>query len=143
MAIVERDWVMRLVRQLAELLARVLRLIEQGRPDEAAAALEAACPSLLGVDYRPLLLVDSASAAALLGDPRKMAAFAQLLAADARVAAARPDEALARSRRQHALEMLLEARQRGALDESSAGLLVELENAVDPSLLPPRYRAGH
>jgi hypothetical protein len=48
--ITERDLIMRLVRQLAELLAAVLRLRREGRRDEALAQIDAMTGRLTGMD---------------------------------------------------------------------------------------------
>ncbi len=74
MAIVERDFIMRLVKQLAELLARAMKLKAAKRDDEAIEVIEvieSGCLSLLGIDWKTLAWVDSASAAQLLKEPAR------------------------------------------------------------------------
>jgi len=52
----ERDVIMRLVRQLAELLAAVLRLRREGRRDEALRQIDAITGRLTGMDAGALCL---------------------------------------------------------------------------------------
>jgi len=95
--VVEKDWVMRLAKQLGQVLARILRLLGEEKKDQAMDELERACGELLGIDYGPLAMVDSASAAALLREGPRIEAFARLLYEMAKVHALRGDEAAARS----------------------------------------------
>ncbi len=69
---------MRMVKQLVELIARALKLGTQ-KKDEAVALLESGALTLLGIEFRTLSLVDSSSAADLLGSPTKILVFAKLL----------------------------------------------------------------
>ena len=63
---VERDFLMRAIKQLVELLVRALKLGSQ-KKDEAMQLLESGALTLLGIELKTLSLVDSASAADLLG----------------------------------------------------------------------------
>ena len=109
MGIVERDFIMRLVKQLAEVLARAMKLKGLKKDDEAAEVIESGCLSLLGIDWKTLAWVDSASAAQLLKEPARIRAFAALLEARAQLHADAGEAAEARSKFQHAFEMYREA----------------------------------
>ncbi len=114
---------MRIVKQLAELLARALRLKREQKFDEAAQTLEGGCGDLLGFDFGALALVDSASCASLLSEPARIRTFAQLLEELAGVHGAAGDEAKARARARHAREMYGEVLKRKPDDaEALAGL---------------------
>src|SRR5688500_14580191 len=100
---------MRLVKQMAELLARAMKLKAARRDEEAAQAIEAGCSLLLGIDWKTLAWVDSSSAAQLLKDPARIRVFAALLEHRADFHAAVGEHAEARSEWQHAFEMYREA----------------------------------
>jgi|GEM_PF-389635 len=65
----ERDVLMRLVRQLAELLAATLRLRREGRRDEALAQIDAITGRLTGMDAGSLCMFGEAP---LAGLPREL-----------------------------------------------------------------------
>ena len=65
----ERDVIMRLVRQLAELLAAALRLRREGRRDEALRQIDAITGRLTGMDAGALCLFGEAP---LAGLPREL-----------------------------------------------------------------------
>jgi len=65
----ERDVIMRLVRQLAEMLAALLRLRREGRRDEALAQIDAITGRLTGMDAGALCLFGEAP---LAGLPREL-----------------------------------------------------------------------
>ena len=65
----ERDVIMRLVRQLAELLAALMRLRREGRRDEALRQIDAITGRLTGMDAGALCLFGEAP---LAGLPREL-----------------------------------------------------------------------
>lgn len=65
----ERDVIMRLVRQLAELLAAVMRLRREGKRDEALKQIDAITGRLTGMDAGALCLFGGAP---LAGLPREL-----------------------------------------------------------------------
>ena len=101
----ERDSVLRLVKQLAELIARALKLASAEKTDEALAILRAACGQALGMEHEVLSMLGAKSAIELLGDRTRVTAFIQLVEA-MRDVDVRANEVLrARTRYQHALEL--------------------------------------
>ena len=64
----ERDVLMRLVRQLTELLAAVMRLRREGRRDEALAQIDAITGRLTGMDAGALCLFPETPLAGLPRD---------------------------------------------------------------------------
>lgn len=132
---------MRSIKQLVELLARALKLGQLKKHDEAQQGLEAGCLSILGISYRELTFVDSASAANLLGSPHRIWVFAKLLDGMRQVAESAGDEAGARSKAQHACEMTLELLQRHPGHAEGVELLATLTPKVDGDLLPDRAKA--
>ncbi len=132
---------LRSIKQFVELLARALKLGSAQKKDEAMRVLEAGCLSILGITYRELTFVDSASAANLLGTPHKILLFAKLLDGMRQVAEAAGDEAAARSKAQYACEMTLEYVKRHSKNEEADQLLLALAPKFDARLLPERYHA--
>ncbi len=132
-SLVERDFILRLVKQLVELVARALKLARGQKKDEAVEVLEAGCVTLLGIDFRALTLVDTASAVDLLGTVPRMVAFAKLLVGLSDVYAACGDEPLATARARHAAEVALEVLER-VRDQPDA---LEVLKTVAPRVGPP------
>jgi len=93
----ERDWVMRAVRRLVEALARVLKLRTEQKPVEERAALDALSIELLGMELGPLLLVDPASAASVLGRRERVRVFLRLVRERVKTEAAAGDAGRART----------------------------------------------
>jgi hypothetical protein len=128
----ERDLILRLIQDLARLVARVMGLKKRGEVAEAAAEVETAARSLLGLDWRIVLALDPSLLASQLAQPGKTTALASLcwlragLEADLPVGAEHgPAEAGARSGdadvlRRKAVELWLEAGAAGAeLDDDA------------------------
>lgn len=136
----ERDFLMRAIKQLIELLARALKLGAQ-KKDEAVQLLESGALTLLGIEFRTLSLVDSSSAADLLGSAHRIYLFARLLDGMREVAEGANDVAQARSKAQHACEMTLELLKRHPKHVEAKELLAQLLPHVDAELLPERLRA--
>lgn len=79
----ERDLLLRMHKQLGELLAK-LGPLKQGRSFAAASALLGdAYRGLFGLDRRFLQMMQPAQVAAILGSAEKLVAFAQLIAEEA------------------------------------------------------------
>ncbi len=140
-ALHERDFILRLIKQLVEVIARALKAGKAGQSDEAQALLEAGCLSLLGMDFRSLAMVDAASAAGVLGDATRVLVLARLVAAMGEVASTAGEQAHAASHRVHALELALEARARKPDLADASALIGELLASVPPAALGPRHRA--
>jgi hypothetical protein len=117
----ERDWVLRLARQFAELLKRLLKL-ESAQPAEVADAIRAGCSTLLGVEFDVLALVDAASAVSLLRDVHRVAIFARLLEVMGEVAERQGQVDVAQRWYLHACEVALAGQKLGA--DASLGELL-------------------
>ncbi len=79
----ESDWIMRRVQEIASLVARVMRLAAGGQVALALDDLAAARPKLLPIDPTLIDSVDPASAAALLGPAFNVRTYGRLLALEA------------------------------------------------------------
>jgi hypothetical protein len=105
-AVFEKDWIQRVLRQLAIFFARLLRLKEAGEYGRALQELRGAYGELLGLPWDVLGAVDAPTAAALLGDPERVKVLARLVAEEADLLALGGDpvaaeQASAEARRLH------------------------------------------
>jgi hypothetical protein len=107
----ERDWVMRTVKQLAEFIARALKLAREEKRDQAIALLQGACVDLFGIEYRVLSMVDAKSAIELLGSPARVKAFIELVET---MAEAENDALRKEARREHVRQLRAAAKLQGS-----------------------------
>jgi hypothetical protein len=98
----QRDWVMRAVKQLADFIARALKLAREDKHEQAIELLQGACVELFGVEYRVLSMVDARSALDLLGSAPRAQAFIDLVEA---MAQAEVEPLRREARQQHADEL--------------------------------------
>jgi hypothetical protein len=82
------DYLMRLIRSLAEAVARIMGLRTAGKFQEARTELELAYQTLLGSDALLFFQMDSRTGAMFLSRPDKMAALADLLHEEAELSRA-------------------------------------------------------
>ncbi|MGV3622597.1 MAG: hypothetical protein ACO1OB_17390 [Archangium sp.] len=75
------DYVMRLVKQLAELLARAMKLKTAGDEAKSKEVLKSACGELLGIEFQVLDMLDAKTAVELLGEKPRVDAYVQLVEA--------------------------------------------------------------
>lgn len=101
----ERDWLLRILKQLVELIVRALKLAGAKKYDEALEILQSAPGTLLGIEYRILAMIDAASAVDLLGNVHRATVFVKLVGAMADAEADR-DLGAADRYRQHQRELL-------------------------------------
>jgi hypothetical protein len=132
------DWIMRVIRQLAEAIARVAGYVDKhdydAALDEAGRAWD-----LLGVPRELVDRVDGPTLASLLREPAKLRAAAELLVAEAKAYAGKRDPMHAGLCYRRAFELYLEAR---ALEPTAAddAAIFELSRMVPPGEVDPRYR---
>ena len=153
MAYRQHDYVLRLIEQIAAVLARARKMRDEGEYEPALAELERAAAEILGPTGSLLGRVDAATAAQLLGDWRRLGAWARLLAEEAEVREAQGHAAAGEATRRRALELALESLQRfdagvrpgGAPGDDTgraeiARLVAALALRVDPIRLADRYQ---
>lgn len=87
-----RDYILRMIEKLGEFLAAIANKRREGKLDEAADDLARAKADLLGPLARSVGSLDASTVVMLLGDASKARAYAQLLEAEADVAADRGDD---------------------------------------------------
>ena len=112
----QRDVVLRWIEEFGRLIARLLRRGAAGGLDLAREEIERATADLLG-SLAPLVpQLDTASAAALLADPDRIFAWAQLVELGGLVAEAQGNVVAGASARRRALELGREACRRARVD---------------------------
>ena len=74
-----RDYIMRMIEQVAICLQRILGLKSAGAYEEALQEVDRATDSLLGKDRELLLKVDAKTAVRLFADPRLIWTYARIL----------------------------------------------------------------
>lgn len=79
----QQDYILRLIQQMAAVVATLLGLRGGGKLDEALDVVSDAEGELLGPMAGAAAAVDAATAAQMIGEPLKVAAWARLLAARA------------------------------------------------------------
>lgn len=93
-----QDYILRQIEMISEMIARALGLKLEHKFDAALDTLKAALGKLLGTEVELLEMVDAQTAARLIGDPRKIKAYADILAAKADVLAGDLEETKLRTR---------------------------------------------
>ncbi len=110
------DYLERMIRQLAQALARILGLRRRGETEAALEELDGAVAAVAGLDPRAVEASDPALLAALLREPDRLAALGRLLAERAGVEDDRGEGERAARTRARALALLLEASLAAPLD---------------------------
>jgi hypothetical protein len=112
------DHLLRQLKAIAAMLARIAGLRESGAGEEARAELARAGRELLGSEAELVPRVDAASAAMLLGSPERIRAYARLLEEEA---AQERDAERASFLRARAAEIDLEAARRAGTRRPERG----------------------
>jgi hypothetical protein len=143
MSIMDRDYILKMIRQLAQALARIMRLRTSGELEEALLLVRTTSEGLFGPLARTLPELDAASAASLLGSRERIDAYAALTAEEAAIHETKREAKRARALHRRALELRLEAaRLPGELGEEARAAIAELRAKVDEPRLDARYRSA-
>ena len=114
----KRDYILRIVEQLAQAITRILALRAKGDLPAAIREVEGAAGGIAGMDLRMAGAVDTATVARHLADPVRMAALARLMHERASLAGDQGDAAGERSWRARSVELWRAAEAAGwVLDE--------------------------
>lgn len=141
MSLVQRDYILRLIEAVAAALARISRRRESGDLQGARREAQIATVEFLGPLASIVGSVDSRTAADLIGESWRLAAWAQLLGADAETLRLMGQSDAADRNDRRAAELLLEVHLRGeALDADAAATLQALEPRVPVASLDERYQ---
>lgn len=134
------DYILRMLRQFIEALARIARLRAAGDHRAALAEVEQLRGELFEGPEALDDAVDSATLARLLGHPDKIRAAAMLAWEEGRIHAATSDPLAAFARYRRAHELYLEARARAPQPDDDDAIL-ELGRLAPAQHLDARYRA--
>jgi hypothetical protein len=118
--VLRRDLILRMIQDMALLMARLLGLRAKGLVPEAVAEVEAASSSLLGLDLRLVEALDPALLATQLSDPVRIDVLARLVNARADLCRDAGEAAAAAGWSRKAVELWLEAGAAGATLEEDA-----------------------
>jgi hypothetical protein len=137
-----RDYVMRMVKQLAGALGRIMGLRKAGRLEEALVALGETERDVLAHAADLVGKVDPETAARLLGSKESALMYAEILAERADIQEAQGHGESASRGRTRSLQVCLEARGMGtASDAKLREVVARVRPHVDTQALPPRYAA--
>ncbi|HEX7841896.1 MAG TPA: hypothetical protein VF469_30710 [Kofleriaceae bacterium] len=137
----EDDYILRVIQQLADAIARIVGLNQRAEYDRALAEAEQAWSELLDLPAGLADAVDSRTLAGMLREPARIRLAAQLAQEHARALTGKGDTHGAALRSRRALELLLEARALAAAEPTDEATLRELQRVVSLDALAPRYRA--
>jgi hypothetical protein len=124
------DYLLRMIRELGAVIARMRGLAGGGQLHEAMHTLDDAEGELLGPLAEVAPLLDSATAAHMVAEPRRIAAWARLLYERADLLRQAGDHANADLAATRALELAREAVARGEASKSA------IEEILGPALPP-------
>jgi hypothetical protein len=136
---VERDVIMRQIKQLMQLVARLMGAASTVKRDVALDELRRATGDLLRLDMMRLDMVDARSAADLLRRSERIELYAHSVLGQAQLHGRDRDAAAQKSAQRRALQLFIEAALRGSLDGESTAIVRKLTTQVDASTLAARY----
>jgi hypothetical protein len=141
--VVRRDFIDRLIQQVAEAVGLVLRLSRSGRLDEALDAVRQTIALVLGPDHTLLERMEATSAVNFIGkfELDRVRLYAELLAEEATIHEQRGDVTQAQRSRRHAVELYAAGSLAGLrLDEADRERIALLRTKVDIASVDSRYR---
>ena len=109
MALVQRDFILRMIEQIAAAIARLRKRKSEGDLVGARQEAHHATLELLGPAAAMAMMVDSRTAANLVSDPRRLRLWCQLLEEDSALQHALGKEREAAATDRRIVELLLEA----------------------------------
>lgn len=138
MALVQRDYILRMIERIAAAIARAMKRKSNGDLVGARQELQQATMELLGPAAAMALLVDTRTAANLVGDAKRLQLWCHLLSEDRDVLHAMGREGEARSTDRRIVELLLEAwkREQEWDDDTRAVFVAARERGGDAALDP-------
>ncbi|MBN1203429.1 MAG: hypothetical protein JXB05_00710 [Myxococcaceae bacterium] len=138
---IRKDYIERLIEQLAEAFAALMKARREQRAEDARQLIRDTALTVLGMEYGVLTMADAASTARLLGHPLRVVGLARLVAEEGALLQEQGDGARAALRWGLALELFLEARELGAtLEGEDARVFASLRANVAPTLLSEHYQ---
>jgi hypothetical protein len=141
MGIAERDYILRMIERLGQMIAAILKKRRDGEPAEARRMLDDLRTEMFGGLGGALDAVDPTSVVGLAGDRERARAYAVLLALEADLREEGEPRWAARARRR-ALEIHLESARRhpGEVRAEDRDAIAGLATHVDVAKLPDALR---
>lgn len=138
----EKDFVMRQIRQLAQLVARVvLRARSEGQVASGLEQIREAVESCLGMDYAMLSRIDPASAALLVHDGEVLRTLAWIAAQEGELHESAGDLVTARHQRCRAVALYAECSERFPGEDAACREAARaLAGGAGLELLADKYR---
>jgi tetratricopeptide (TPR) repeat protein len=137
--VIRDDYLMRLIKQLAEFVSRIAGYRRAGRLDDAQDEAERAWSELFDIPRELALVLDTPTLAGMLREPERMRAAARLSWEEGRILTAQGDPLNAAGRYRRAFELYLEARAIAPSEEDDDAVL-ELSRVIPAAEIDPRYR---
>jgi hypothetical protein len=140
---IQRDYIERLIQQVAEAVGLVLGLIRSGKFDQALQLVDATTEKVLGPHRSLLERLEATSAVELIGrfELDRLRLYAALLGEKGAIHELRGDAAAAQACYRHALELYAASSAAGArLMDADLDRIAQLSASVDLESLDPRYR---
>ena len=129
----KRDYILRMIAQMRQMVEALMGKVgENENPAELLAQARDSLDTLLGPMAGVVQRLDSASAAQMVNDPLIIAAWAEVVAAEAEVHRTAGDAAADDALGRRALELALEAQQRSLADiPELLALIARLQTPLD------------
>lgn len=136
-----KDYILRMIAELRRLVEALLGKVRDGDSgEELLARARESIGKLLGPMGGVAPRMDSVTAAQMVGDADVLAAWAEVVAAEAETRRAAGDAAAAGASARRALELALEAHTRSPHDiPELLALIARLRNEVNTAALLPRH----
>jgi hypothetical protein len=136
--VIREDYIMRLIRQLIDAIARIAGFRKRGEYDRALQEVARAWDDL-GVPRELVLATDRETLLSLLREPAKQRIAAELLAEEAHVVQAKGDPLHAAALRRRAIELFASARDAEPTADDD-GAIAELARHLPPSVVTDTLR---
>lgn len=141
MSLVQKDLMVRMIQQLAEVFGRVVGLKRQGRLDEAEELLRQTSTGLFGPIWDTLERLEPSSATMMLSAREKVSAYAMLTQHAADLDDLRGNVWKGQKGHKRALELHLEAARLGSeVDAATRAAIRTLRGRVDEGRLSKSYK---
>jgi len=142
MGIADRDFILRMIQRIAEMLGAIRRKRSEGKTDEALALLERARADLFRGMRSALDAVDPGSVNRLIAETEKVRTYAMFFAVEADLRDDRGEANAAAAARRRALSVLLEvaSTRKDELRDEDRDTIAALAAKVPASRLSERQR---
>jgi len=138
---IERDYIMRMIQQLANALARIMGARKQEKYDEVQKIIDDAYGEILGLSQTLVGVMNAESLTQLLGDGDKIKVLARLLKEEGELCELRDDPAQATIKYEKSFALYLETYSRQTkIDLESESMIKALLDKIDFEQLSIKYQ---